>query len=141
MRTRGIHHIVLTVRDVVQSTDFYQKVLGMEVLQAGEQGSVLVDGDGMLCLQRGRTPVKRDRFNENRIGLDHVAFSVAGRRELEATLEVLEEMEVKTAGIEFDEDGQADYVCFRDPDNIQVEVYVWTEHSSGRAALRALTTR
>lgn len=136
MRTKGIHHIVLTVTDVALSTDFYQKVLGMQVLGGGDDVGVLVDGDGMLCLQRGRTPVQGDRFDENRIGVDHVAFSVAGRSELEATLRVLAELDVQTAGIEFDPDGQAEYVCFRDPDNIQIEVYVWTERSSGRAALK-----
>ena len=136
MRTKGIHHVVLTVTDVARSTEFYRKVLGMQVLQSGEAGSVLADGDGMLCLQRGRTPSQGDRFDEKRIGLNHVAFSVAGRSELEATFEVLAGLNVQSAGIEFDPDGQAEYVCFRDPDNIQVEVYVWSEYSSGRASLK-----
>ena len=33
----------------------------------------------------------------------------------------LERLGVATAGIEFDPDGKSDYVCFRDPDNIQLE--------------------
>ncbi len=32
MRTKGVHHIVLTVTDVALSTDFYQKVLGHKLL-------------------------------------------------------------------------------------------------------------
>lgn len=132
-RTKGVHHIVLTVTDVAHSTGFYEKVLGMKVLQSSDQGSVLADGAGMLCLQRPAEVVTNDRFNENRVGLDHVAFSVSSRRELEDTLGVLTGLEVKTAGIEWDPDGEAEYVCFRDPDNIQVEVYVWTAYSSGQA--------
>ncbi len=135
-RTQGIHHVVLTVTDVARSTEFYEKVLAMKVLEASEKGSVLADGEALLCLQRpSHAPLPNDRFDENRVGLDHVALSVASRKELEATLDVLRDLGVETAGIEFDPDGQADYVCFRDPDNIQVEVYVWTEHSSGQSAL------
>jgi len=139
MRTRGIHHVVLTVTDVTRSTDFYEKVLGMQALQSSEDGSVLVDGEGMLCLRRAaRESVPTDRFDENRVGLDHVAFSVAGRAELESMLEVLQGLKVQTAGIEYDPDGQAEFICFRDPDNIQVEVYVWSEYSSGRVSLSRL---
>ena len=131
-RTKGVHHVVLKVTDVNHSTGFYEKVLGMKVLQTSDQGSVLADGAGMLCLQRSGRPVAGDRFDENRVGLDHVAFSVASRRELKETVEILSAMGVKTAGIESDTDGQSEYVCFRDPDNIQVEVYVWTAYSSGQ---------
>lgn len=95
----------------------------------------------MLCLQQAaRELIPEDRFDEHRVGLDHVAFSVAGRTELEATLEVLEGLKVQTAGIEYDADGQAEFICFRDPDNIQVEVYVWTEYSSGLASLKQRNT-
>lgn len=130
-RTKGVHHVVLTVTDVARSTGFYEQVLGMKVLQASDQGSVLADGAGMLCLQRPGKLVARDRFDESRVGLDHVAFSASSRKELEETIESLSALGVKTAGIEFDPDGQSEYVCFRDPDNIQVEVYVWTAYSSG----------
>ena len=137
MRTRGIHHVVLTVTNVARSTDFYGKVLGMQALQSSEDGSVLVDGEGMLCLRRAaQESMPGDRFDEHRVGLDHVAFSVAGHAELKSTLEVLEGLKVRTAGIEYDPDGQAEFICFRDPDNIQVEVYVWSEYSIGLASLK-----
>ena len=83
-----------------------------------------------------RQSVPSDRFDERRVGLDHVAFSVAGHAELKSTLEVLEGLKVRTAGIEYDPDGQAEFICFRDPDNIQVEVYVWSEYSIGLASLK-----
>jgi hypothetical protein len=53
-------------------------------------------------------------------------------KEVEPTLEelllVLADLAVSTAGIEFDPDGAGEYVCFRDPDNIQVEFYVGDYH-------------
>ena len=69
-------------------------------------------------------PLPGDRFDENRQGLDHLAFAVSSRADLEEMVVRLKEMGVDTAGIEFDPDGQSEYVCFRDPDNIQVEVYL-----------------
>lgn len=40
----------------------------------------------------------------------------------------LSELGIATAGIEFDPDGQSEYVCFRDPDKIPVEFYVGDYH-------------
>lgn len=127
-RTHGVHHVMLTVTDLTRSTEFYEKVLAMKVLEVTDQWSVLSDGAVLLCLQPSpHAPLPNDRFDENRVGLDHVAFSVASRKELEETLEVLRGLGVETAGVEFDPDGASEYVCFRDPDNIQVEVYVAEE--------------
>lgn len=99
--------------------------------------SVLGDGEGLLCLRLAAGAASPgDRFDESRLGLDHVAFAVEGSTALDETLAALNALGVRTAGIEFDPDGKAHYVCFRDPDNIQVEVYTRTEYSIGRAALR-----
>ena len=49
-------------------------------------------------------------------------------QQLNDLIALLGELGVTTAGIEFDPDGQSDYVCFRDPDNIQVEFYVGDYH-------------
>lgn len=128
-RTRGLHHVVLTVTDVNRSAEFYARALKLKLGAAERDARCLTDGAVHFCLQRApHAPLPNDRFDENRIGLDHVAFSVPSRTELEATLETLREMGVETAGIEFEPDGQAEYVCFRDPDNIQVEVYASEEH-------------
>jgi catechol 2,3-dioxygenase-like lactoylglutathione lyase family enzyme len=79
----------------------------------------------LLCLQLPpKQALRDDRFDENRVDLDHVGFSVASREQLESLLVVLNDLGVETAGIEFDPDGKQEYVCFRDPDNIQVEFYV-----------------
>ena len=86
-------------------------------------------GNFLLCFQRPpKQAIPNDRFDENRLGLDHVGFAVASHHQLHELMVVLEELGVTTAGIEFDPDGQSDYVCFRDPDNIQVEFYVGDYH-------------
>ena len=82
-----------------------------------------------MCFQRPpKQAIPNDRFDENRLGLDHVGLAVESHQQLNDLIAMLGESGVATAGIEFDPDGQSDYVCFRDPDNIQVEFYVGDYH-------------
>jgi len=125
---RGLHHIVLTVSDLERSSVFYERILGIK--SGGNKAARWIScGTFLLAFQLPpHNPLPNDRFDENRIGLDHIGFSVESRGQLENLLLLLEEMNIPTAGIEFDPDGQEEYVCFRDPDNIQVEFYVGDYH-------------
>jgi glyoxylase I family protein len=125
LQIRSIHHIVLTVSDIDRSTKFYEQVFGVESNWENERARCIPCKTFLLCLQLPPTqPLPRDRFDENRVGLDHIGFSVASRKQLDDLLVVLDELEVQTAGIEFNPDGLGEYVCFRDPDNIQIEFYI-----------------
>jgi catechol 2,3-dioxygenase-like lactoylglutathione lyase family enzyme len=125
LKIRGVHHIVLTVSEVDRSTTFYEKVLGAKSDWGNERVRCIPCKTFLLCLQLPpKQALPEDRFDENRVGLDHIGFSVASRKQLEDLLVVLDDLGVETAGIEFDPDGKEEYVCFRDPDNIQVEFYV-----------------
>lgn len=125
LQIRGVHHMVLTVSDPARSAAFYEKILGVKAFPGDERVRCISCRNFLLCFQRPpNKELPNDRFDENRIGLDHIGFSVESRKQLEDLLEVLHELGVATAGIEFDPDGQENYVCFRDPDNIQVEFYM-----------------
>ena len=64
-----------------------------------------------------------DRFSENRIGLDHVSFSVGSLAELEAAAAYLDEQGVTRGAIRDLGSGFGIYVmAVRDPDNIQLEL-------------------
>ena len=129
LQIRGAHHIVLTVSDPNRSAEFYKKILGVKASRENPQVRWISCGSSLLCIQRSPKPVfENDRFDENRLGLDHVGFAVESHQQLNDLMAVLKELVIHTAGIEFDQDGQSDYVCFRDPDNIQVEFYVGDYH-------------
>lgn len=129
LQIRGIHHVVLTVSDPTRSAAFYEKVLGVNAFPGDQMVQCISCGSFLLCLQRpSNRPLPNDRFDENRLGLDHIGFSVGSRQQLVDLLVVLHELGVATAGIEFDPDGEGEYVAFRDPDNIQVEFYVGDYH-------------
>ena len=125
LQIRGVHHLILTVSNVTTSTRFYENVFGVTAFPGDDRQRCLSCGSFLLALQLPPTRgLPHDRFDENRLGLDHVAFAVESRKQLEALVVRLAEWGAPTAGIEFDPDGQGDYVCFRDPDNIQIEFYV-----------------
>jgi glyoxylase I family protein len=129
LQIRGVHHIVLTVSDPNRSAVFYEKILGEKASRENPQVRWISCGNFLLCFQRPpKQAIPNDQFDENRLGLDHIGFAVDSCQQLQYLIAVLADLGVRTAGIEFDPDGQSQYVCFRDPDNIQVEFYVGDYH-------------
>ena len=100
--TGPIHHLRLTCTDVKRSREFYTQLLGFDVAAespppgdpAAEAaypvlwgGIVMVRGNLLLGLR----PVAAagDRFDEDRVGLDHLSFSVETRAELDDAIKLL----------------------------------------------------
>jgi glyoxylase I family protein len=128
----GIHHLGLTVRDVDVSAGWYEDVLGFRRVGEftspdGTRRKVFLRHDGLharlgLTQHRGGDP---GPFDETRIGLDHLAFSVADRAELEAWAERLASAQVDHSPIAAANSiPDAVVLVFRDPDNIQLELIV-----------------
>lgn len=130
----GYAHVRLTVTDISRSRSFYEEVFGFPVayeLPADADaatkeamsflygGVIYHVGDGLFGLR----PVApgSDRFDEDRVGLDHVSFAVPGRADLEAAAAVLDGRGV-THG-EIKDIGGALILEFRDPDNIGLELF------------------
>lgn len=136
IQTTGLHHIRLTVTDLPRSRAFYADVLGFDVAAespgshedpevrkdpAQLYGGCVFQTNGMLF---GLRPVAdaADRFDSERVGLDHVSFTVASRDEVVAVKDRLEQ-----AGIEHGEviDLEAFGIAilsFSDPDGVHLEL-------------------
>ncbi|MBV9281301.1 MAG: VOC family protein [Chloroflexi bacterium] len=124
----GVHHINLSVTDLERSVAWYREVLGLEM------GWEVPDEDGQgrkFALLHPGSPLRivlsyhrsnpGDPASEFRTGLDHVAFTVADRAELEAWVRRFEELKVDHSPIK---EGATGYlITFRDPDNVQLEMY------------------
>lgn len=123
--TGAVHHVALTVSDVVRAAEFYTKLLGFQKLL--DFGPRILVGNGSVII--GLTPptdpaqaIQGDRFNENRLGLDHLSFSVASRADLENAVRLLDEHGIGHGEIT-DLDGLGiTILSLRDPDNIQIEL-------------------
>lgn len=63
-------------------------------------------------------------FDEGRTGLDHISFGVADRASLDAWASWLDELGIEHSGV-IDTDKPMPYsvLVFRDPDNIQLELF------------------
>jgi glyoxylase I family protein len=65
---------------------------------------------------------KEDSFDEDRVGLDHLSFSVESREALNAAIKVLDERGVKRGEVRELTSFGICVLPFRDPDNIQLEL-------------------
>ena len=128
----SVAHIRLTVTDIAQSRQFYESVfdwpVALEVPADADDatrermsflfGGVLYNlGDVLIGLR----PVADDRFDEDRVGLDHLCLRVSSRAELEAAATHLDELGVAHEPIK--DIGHGTILEFRDPDNIALELF------------------
>lgn len=123
VQTAGVHHVALTVTDVARSRDFYTSLLGFQ--QVAEYGPRALLHNGSVLLGVGPAPEggqAGDRFDENRVGLDHLSLSVASRADLEHAVRLLDEQGIPHGEIKDLGSFQICVLAFRDPDNIQIEL-------------------
>ena len=130
-----IHHLRLTVTDVQRSREFYTSLLGFQVAVespppgdpgADEAFSILFGGVVMIrgSVLMGLRPVAAadDSFDPDRVGLDHLSFSVATREDLEQAARLFDEHGVTHGAITRLPSFGIDVLPFDDPDGIQLEL-------------------
>lgn len=117
----AIHHLDLTVTDVDRARAFYTGILGFQVTKEMPPAVVLGRGDVVLGLVPAEAGAG-DRFAEQRVGLDHLSFRVAGRADLEQAARIFDDHGVPHGEIEDTAELKILVLAFRDPDNIQLEL-------------------
>ena len=133
--TGGSHHLRLTVTDVQRSREFYTSLLGFQVAvesppdddpTAAETFKILFGGVVMIRgnLLMGLRPMAAsgDRFDPDRVGLDHLSFGVASHQDLEQAVRLLDEQGVPHGEITSLPAFGIDVLSFEDPDGVQLEL-------------------
>jgi glyoxylase I family protein len=139
VRSTGFHHIDLVVSSILRSLPFYRELLeplGWHRVGEveGERGETIwyISGPGSsLGLRQAQTP-SEEPFDRYRVGVHHVAFEAATRRDVDERADWL-----RGRGISI-ESGPEEYwyipgyyaVFFYDPDGIKLEIV----HVPGHAA-------
>ncbi|MEU6188546.1 VOC family protein [Nocardia sp. NPDC047038] len=136
IETTGTHHIRLTVTDIARSRAFYRDVLGFPIAAESPGspddpevrvdpmrlfGGVVFQANGMLL---GLRPVAdpADRFDSERVGLDHLSFTVPARDDLVAAAARLADAGIEHGKITEMADFGIAILSFSDPDGIHLEL-------------------
>jgi catechol 2,3-dioxygenase-like lactoylglutathione lyase family enzyme len=133
-RVTGIHHLSITVRDIEASVAWYQRLFVADRVpmkfphyerEETGYGVLLVEPrSGLMIGLHTNTANDGEQFDEARTGLDHVGLNVATRADLEAWTAWLDDLGITHSGIRSgDEPFAFATVVFRDPDNIQLELF------------------
>lgn len=120
-----ITHVALTVRDLSVSVPWYSELFAAQPVLDEDTGPFrhvvwLVNGTLVGLHQFPDTDVTIP-FTERRIGLDHVAFGVADRAELEGWEKRLDQLGIGHGDIQ--EAGYGSGLSFRDPDGLPLEFF------------------
>lgn len=123
MKISFIDHIVLMIKDVKGTDRFYSKFLGKAFYN--DKYSVCYKiGNTKLFLGLPYHGIKNNKFNLDRIGLNHLAFGVKTLTELKALERLLNKTRIMNSGIKIDKYGKKEFIWFNDPDGIRLEFYL-----------------
>ena len=123
IKGHGIAHVTLTVSDVQKTRKFYEDLFETEIAMDNKKSFSLLKVSIPCWFTQWGKQYPNDRFDEKRVGLDHIAFKLETLEELGKVVTRLKELGVETAGLQRFA-GKYPYVAFRDPDNIQTEFFI-----------------
>lgn len=131
----GYAHVRITVTDIARSRRFYDDVFGFPVAYEVPEGADdatrealgFLFGGLIYALPGGQLlglrPVaaEGDAFDEDRVGLDHVAFSMGSTDDLQAAVAVLDELGIAHEDVK--DLGAGLILELRDPDGVALELF------------------
>jgi glyoxylase I family protein len=127
-RLSRIHHLALTVTDIDISIAWYGRVFGFKRIadypHEGGFGVILVQPESdLFIVLHHHDKNQAEPFIETRTGLDHAGFQVPDLAALEAWQIRFAKLGVPHSPISYVDDFDVSVLVFRDPDNIQLELF------------------
>lgn len=123
----AISHLDLTVSDLAKSAEWYANTLGFSQLMRadadGRSMAVLGHPSGVIVGLVQHHDQSAASFDERRPGLDHLAFAVTERGDLDHWQQRFADLGVVHSPVTDDQSGLGTALVFRDPDNIQLELW------------------
>ena len=115
MRTLGLRHVALNVRDPQRSKEFYLRIMKMQLEWEPDPDNVyLSSGPDNLALHRSSATGPG--------ALDHLGFIVATKDDVDRLAERFAGLGVEiAAAVKDHRDGSRSFYC-RDPDGIRIQV-------------------
>jgi len=125
IKPKMLGHIVIRVRDAQRSEDFYTKVLGLEVRNRTRGGKMrFFTSNPDIDHEIAVAEIGEDAVGPfpDQVGLYHMAWELADMDELKDAYQVVLDNNVEIAG--FGDHGVTKGLYIRDPDGIEIELFV-----------------
>ena len=132
-------HLVIRVRDLDRSEEFYTQVLGLEVKDRAGDSMVFfrsnpdVDHDLAIMKISSDAPTPEP----DRVGLYHFAYELGSIEEIKDAYQVVQDKGVQVAG--FGDHGITKGLYILDPDGIEIELYAVAPEFEGTPLQEILT--
>ena len=120
MQPKFIDHIVIIVKDLAISKDFYSKFLGEPEENYNDSISYKI-GDTKIFF--GLPYGEWQKTDKDLSGLNHLAFGVRTMEELNIFGKIINDSNIKNSGIIKEKDSKKDFIWFDDPDGNRLEFY------------------
>ena len=132
MKIHSMDHLNLTVSNLEESINWYQKIFGFEVVEGGQQESgpwaIIRSGDAMLCMYEDSNRVHPIRVLQDerlRHMIYHWGFRVVDKQEWLKTVEK-HQLQLEYGGENKHNHSSSWYVS--DPTGYRIEVAVWNDN-------------
>lgn len=116
-----IDHLVLIVKDIKKTIDFYNAFLGKPENLEKDSVSYKI-GDTKIFF--GLPYKEYDNPDKDMGGINHIALGIRTIDELRFFESILNNASIKNSGIQVDKYGQKEFIWFDDPDGYRLEFYL-----------------
>jgi catechol 2,3-dioxygenase-like lactoylglutathione lyase family enzyme len=133
MEINGVAHVMLTVRSIAQSREFYVALLehlGLTRVVDSAEYLYYVGARTAVGLRPAAPEFAAQRFDQGRAGLHHVCFRARSREDVESVYALVQRLGASIVHGPQDDTWVPGYysVLFEDPDGIRLEI----NHVPGR---------
>ena len=134
-KPKSLGHLVMRVRDLERSLDFYTRVMGLTVMEKSASGMVFMSANTEKSHELAILAVGEDALGPDRsaVGQAHMAWQMETFEDLQELYDRLKENDVRIRNI--GDHGISLGVYLLDPDDNEIEVYYelprsqWESHS------------
>ena len=123
---KHLGHLVLRVRNLERSVDFYTRVMGLKVMDRGSRGNVFLSANPNKSHELALSAIGGPDFtgpDSNQVGLIHMAWQMETYEDLQEIYNRARALDVKLNVDHYGDHGTTMGFYFFDPDGIEVECY------------------
>jgi len=116
-----VDHLVFRVAEIDRTERFYSALLGQPLKE--DDYIMYMAGDTLLFFTHS-VESRQGRYEKEKVGLNHIAFGVRTRSELQTIRVQLDSSGISHSGIKLWQDGLTEYIWLDDPDGMRVEFWL-----------------